>query len=218
MQEASKTDESDTSENHMSGESESDMSWISWFCSRQGNEFFCEVDEEFITDEFNLTGLNTIIPHYRLAIDIILDYETIDNIAVSQKKIEKCAEVLYGLIHSRFILSQQGMTYMDVKYKAGDFGKCPRFHCEEQNCLPTSNCDNIGESHVLLYCPKCKETYNPRAAQHRLIDGAYFGTTFAHLFLLTHPQTEESNSTNTNAVKYVPRIFGFRLHNQGSPS
>lgn len=51
------------------------MPWIAWFCSLGGHQYFAEVADEFVEDDFNLTGLNSIVPFYKEALDMILDLE-----------------------------------------------------------------------------------------------------------------------------------------------
>lgn len=53
----------------------STLTWISWFCSLPGHEYFCEVTEEFIEDDFNLTGLNNMVPFWKEAMEMVLDVE-----------------------------------------------------------------------------------------------------------------------------------------------
>ena len=43
-------------------------SWVTWFLATKGNEYFCEVDEDYILDRFNLTGLNAEVQHYPQAL------------------------------------------------------------------------------------------------------------------------------------------------------
>lgn len=48
-------------------------SWISWFLASKGNEYFCEVDDEYIVDRFNLTSLNSEVLNYSQALELITD-------------------------------------------------------------------------------------------------------------------------------------------------
>ena len=74
--------------------------------------------------------------------------------------------------------------------------------------LPIGLSDITREFSVEVFCPRCHEVYHPRSSKHSNIDGAYFGTTFCHLFLLTHPELIVPKTIES----FTPRIFGFRIH------
>jgi casein kinase II subunit beta len=48
-----------------------------------GHEYFCEVAEDFIEDDFNLTGLNSMVPFWKEAMDMVLDVEPGKFVAMS---------------------------------------------------------------------------------------------------------------------------------------
>ena len=107
------------------------------------------------------------------------------------------------------------------KYVNCHFGCCSRVYCNNQNLLPVGLSDKPNVDSVKLFCPCCKEVYNPPSLfagtlpSNRRdvldIDGAFFGTTFPHMFLLQYP-----NFLSWPSQKYQPTIFGFQIH-ESSP-
>ncbi|KAK9763902.1 casein kinase 2 regulatory subunit [Basidiobolus ranarum] len=202
--------EEEFSESSSTHDSEEMLSWISWYCSLVGNDFFCEIAEEFIEDDFNLTGIKPLVPLYSEAMEMILDIEPeSEESDKGEGIVESSAERLYGLIHQRFILTRQGMNQMVEKYERADFGLCPRYYCNGMPVLPVGRSDNLGMETVKLYCPSCADIYAPADPKYHHIDGAFFGTTFAHLFLqLMYPDVYQRYTTTT----YQPKIFGFKIN------
>ncbi|KAK4183583.1 casein kinase II subunit beta-1 [Podospora australis] len=220
----------------MSSSSGSPESWISSFCSLLGHEYFAEVSEEFIEDDFNLTGLQTQVAMYKEALEMILDVEPEDDddddeedeeededisgdgrdgltgrerrhhsrIASDLSVIESSAEMLYGLIHQRFICSRAGIQQMSEKYELNHFGVCPRTNCNMTRALPVGLSDIPGEDTVKLFCPSCLDVYVPPNSRFQTVDGAFFGRTFGALFLLTFPDYDLTKS-GSEAIANIPR-------------
>lgn len=196
-------------ETDLSTSEEDDASWISWFCSLRGNELLCEIDEDYIQDDFNLCGLQGQVQFYEYALDMILDNDSLSGEidGDEQNEIESAAELLYGLIHARYIVTSKGLSAMHEKYKEVDFGRCPRVFCG-QPCLPVGTSDIPRNGSIKMYCPKCEDVYFPRCKYQSNMDGSYIGTTFPHLYMMAYPFSKPANLVQI----YTPKVFGFRLH------
>lgn len=209
----------------MSSSSPTPESWISSFCSLLGHEYFAEISEDFIEDDFNLTGLQSQVPMYKEALEMILDVEPEEDeedeeeeeeeedddemlgdakpagyrrasdrrhmrIASDLSVIESSAELLYGLIHQRYITSRPGIQMMAEKYELQHFGVCPRVFCNGCRVLPVGCSDTPGQETVKLFCPSCLDVYTPPNSRFQSVDGAFFGTTFGCLFFMTFPELD----------------------------
>ncbi|KAL1965132.1 hypothetical protein VTN77DRAFT_6045 [Rasamsonia byssochlamydoides] len=209
-------------------------SWISSFCSLMGHEYFAEVSEDFIEDDFNLTGLQSQVPMYKEALEMILDVEPEDDdeeeeeeeedededeigedkpagyrrsgerrhmrVASDLSVIESSAELLYGLIHQRYITSRAGIQQMLEKYEMQHFGVCPRVYCNGCKVLPVGRSDSPGQDTVKLFCPSCYDIYTPPNSRFQSVDGAFFGTTFGCLFLMTFPELDVGGNRAAETV------------------
>ncbi|KAK4050184.1 casein kinase 2 regulatory subunit [Microbotryomycetes sp. JL221] len=196
-----------------------------------GHEYFCEVAEDFIEDDFNLTGLNGLVPFYKEAMEMVLDVEAgksddeghrVPDVSL----VESSAELLYGLIHQRYIITRQGLQQMYAKFDAGHFGHCPRVYCSSTKLVPCGRSDLPGVDTVKLFCPSCVDMYVPPSSRFQGVDGAFFGTTFPHLLFQTYPTAvslptpapapssgprESTNPSTSLAKVYVPKIYGFKV-------
>jgi len=86
-----------------------------------------------------------------------------------------------------------------------------------------SDCQAIDT--VKLFCPSCIDIYTPPQTRFHGIDGtsvlslnidligAYFGTTFPHLFFQTFPELLPSQGPQPRLGMriYTPKIYGFKV-------
>lgn len=209
---------------------EDEVPWIQQFCELFGHDYFVAVSQDFIEDDFNLTGLSLQVPYYREALYTILDYqvETAEdsaNGAVSGKNsknelpnkslLSHSAELLYGLIHARYIISKPGLTAMATKFERNEFGSCPRYHCDGMHLIPCGATDIPGQETVRLYCPCCNDIYLPSSSRYLNIDGAFFGTTFPGLLIKMFPEIENQCRIRIEKVNQDGlglKLFGFKIN------
>ncbi|KAF1946135.1 hypothetical protein EJ02DRAFT_262437 [Clathrospora elynae] len=225
----------------MSSSSQVAESWIASFCGLLGHEYFAEVSEDFIEDDFNLTGLQSQVPMYKEALEMILDVEPEDDeddedeeeddddddevlgeerapgyrragdrrhlrIASDLSVIESSAELLYGLIHQRYINSRPGIQQMAEKYELQHFGTCPRVNCNSCKVLPVGLNDSPGHETVKLFCPSCLDVYTPPNSRFQTVDGAFFGTTFPSLFFMTFTDLDIAGGLRSNASSTIDAL------------
>lgn len=106
--------------------------------------------------------------------------------------VESSAELLYGLIHQRYILTRQGLQQMVrllasdssrrshtdavavaqyAKFEASHFGTCPRVYCAQCKLVPCGRSDLPGVDTVKLFCPSCLDMYVPPSSRFQGVDG-----------------------------------------------
>lgn len=206
-----------------------------------GHEYFAEVSEDFVEDDFNLTGLQSQVPMYKEALEMILDVEPEDDedeeedededeededilgderapgyrrasdrrhlrIASDLSVIESSAELLYGLIHQRYITSRPGIQQMAEKYELQHFGICPRVNCNSCKVLPVGLNDSPGHETVKLFCPSCLDVYTPPNSRFQTVDGAFFGTTFPSLFFMTFTDLDIGGNLRANPSSSIDAL------------
>jgi casein kinase II subunit beta len=162
-------------QNHQSFDVSSDSYWVRDFVSR--NQWLCVVASEYVADNFNLYGLSNVIADYTDALKVVRGQIT--RSSEISEDLQQQAEVLYGLIHSRYIITFTGVRNMKSRYDKQLFGTCPRVACGNQALLPIGLKPDPGEMRVKAFCPSCQDIYDSDSQ----LDGSCFGPYFPHFFL-----------------------------------
>jgi casein kinase II subunit beta len=173
------------------------------------------IDDDFLTNNFNSFGIKQSVTHFSAAFQLLRKREragrpdpadAVDPAVLSQE-----AEVVYGSLHARYLLTRAGQQLMMEKWKANVFEQCPRVYCRNVTCLPYGLSEILGKQSVKFFCPGCNDVYDATKPEFADLDGAYFGPNWVHVFLQKNqPLVVPKDPPRA----YVPKIFGFRMYHE----
>lgn len=137
------------------------------------DDWLVEVDDSYLQSSVSYCGLSDFVPHYNRALSIVRNhrFDTLDMSSTRMEPIAESCRLLYGLLHQRFIVSEDGILKLLQKYRDGVYGVCPRAACNKKHLIPMGLSLNPNEDTVKLWCPGCHDIYH----SDRGIDGAFFG-------------------------------------------
>lgn len=139
-----------------------------------------DVDDYYLQSSVSYYGLNSYVTNYSRSTQIIkgrrLDMSSMSNSQIAE--LANSCRLLYGLLHQRFVCSEDGIKKLYSKYQRGVFGKCPRLACKGRHLIPMGLYLEPEKDTVKLWCPACHDIYKT----DRDIDGAFFGPDLPIMF------------------------------------
>lgn len=194
---------------------ETSSNWVDWYLAEPRGKFHVKIDQEYLRNAYTYYGIRQKVNLFSAAVDLMVNnfYQPISIEEDEKSKrviIEQQAEVLYGLIHARYLLTNVGLEKMYNKYINKEFPTCPRKFCNKMTCLPIGVSDELNEYSVKIFCPLCKEVYSVTDSEMACVDGAFFGSSWIPLFFTKYNHL----FADLKLEKYVPKIYGFRIQSQ----
>jgi len=197
------------------------------------------VDEEYIDDSFNLTGLRKMLPptdaerYQEVAASLdhlclspfstlsflmqILGFVLEGSSVSSSSSLVSSAVRLFGLVHARFVATARGGQLLQEKIDRAVFGHCPRVLCDNARLLPVGLSDHLEKQLLKLFCLQCQQLYHCPVnivyqGQYYGMDGAYFGSSASSMLVLGTPKYLESLLPPPVLQPFQLRIYGFLIH------
>ena len=136
---------------------------------------------------------------YKEALELIVKQEETEE--EPSLIVQYAAEVLYSLVHARFVVSPRGLEAIRRRLRLYAnsiplFGRCPKLSCGGMPLLPCGLSDDYdvsgeggvgGRNRAKRYCCSCHETIHCWESK---VDGSAWGTSVCHLLLMVYGQEE----------------------------
>lgn len=177
-----------------------ELSFVDQLLQEPTGRFFVRVDSQFIQDHAMDDDVVSVVGDVDEPLRLLLDEARDSSDAVSDK-----AKLLYGLIHRKFLLTEDGVQQMIARFNAGDFPHCRRVFCHKHTCLPMGLTETFGVDTMKMFCPNCSDVYT--YTQTAPIDGAFFGSEWIHRLMHDHREIIPSSAPEV----YEPRVYGFKV-------
>ena len=160
--------------------------WVRTFLSARPKDTLLPIPREYLSDGFNLVQLAPIVekigrmeggylppalqssdtsfPLFKAALRLILSNDD----GPTPLSVQRAAEVLYTLVHARYVISPRGLDTVRRVLRRSDgtvnpiFGRCPRIRCRGMPLLPCGDSDsfdprNSVSTRAKRYCSCCGE-------------------------------------------------------------
>lgn len=166
-------------------------------------DLLVNVPLDFIRDTFNHTDLPELFTNFEAALQgLEFSYEA-DAEKFDDESLQVEIGLLYGLLHARFVTTDQGLAKLRRMFLAGKFGVCPREGCKDCPLLPIGASNVPGVSPLGGYCVYCKDVYLPLShdvSKGELVDGSFYGSSFPQVFLSRYPKLESKLIASLDAT------------------
>ena len=158
--------------------------WVRKFLSSRPRDTLLPIPREYLSDGFNLVQLAPIVeriasengyveqnsshyPLFKAALRLILQHDQEPHTVVAPS-VQRAAEILYTLVHARYVISPRGLDTVRRALRRSDksvepvFGRCARVSCRGMPLLPYGDSEHYDPRQSVTtrakrYCPCCGE-------------------------------------------------------------